>query len=641
MYEYDMDFELVFHPEGEDSVTVRARRGESVLDVAKRVGVPIDAPCSGNGTCGKCKVRVVAGQAGAEGHTHISPEELREGYRLACATVVSGDLTVVVPEAALAYRNRIRVGDMKGLIEGAAFQSFRAAIPDRASECTLASLPVQLKEPDLHDARADAERLRRGAADALGCKEEEVSIDPSALRKLPRLLRESAFSVSCLLRRRDGESRILDVSARPEFPLGLAVDIGTTTVSALLADLSTGEPIAFGSAGNGQIRYGADVINRLIESAKPGGLERLRTAVTAECVAPLARRLCERVDRDADSVCRIAVAGNTTMAHLLLGVYGNHLRMEPYVPAFFGVTGLSGFDLDIGVHPGGDAFLAPAVGSYVGGDITAGVFASGIHRREDISLFVDLGTNGEIVLGNREFLVACACSAGPAFEGGEISCGMRATDGAIEACAIDESTGAPRLSVIGTTGQKPAGLCGSGLIDAVGELFRCGIIDARGKFLGEGERIARDEWGMGRYILCRASEAANGLEISLNEADIDNFIRAKGSVYSAIRTLLGTMEMGEGDIDGVYVAGGIGSAIDIEHTIMTGMLPNIPRTKYHYIGNTSLLGAYGMLISESARESVSRIADGMTYLELSSCPGYMDEFIAACFLPHTDGSLFQ
>jgi len=282
--------------------------------------------------------------------------------------------------------------------------------------------------------------------------------------------------------------------------------------------------------------------------------------------------------------------------------------------------------------------IAPNIGSYVGGDITAGVLASLMWDKPGMSILIDLGTNGEIVFGNNDFLMACACSAGPAFEGGDISCGMRATDGAIEACVIDPVTMEPDFVTIG--GGKPVGLCGSGLIDVVAQLFRARIINGKGRFDREGERIRRDEYGIGSYILVFGCDCATGRDISLSEVDIDNFIRAKGAIFSAVLSLLSPLGFTPGDIDQVLVAGGIGSGINIKNAIRIGMLPDLPESKYSYIGNSSLSGAYAMLVSSDASSRLREVSRNMTYIELSTQPGYMDEFIAACFLPHTDESLF-
>ena len=284
--------------------------------------------------------------------------------------------------------------------------------------------------------------------------------------------------------------------------------------------------------------------------------------------------------------------------------------------------------------------IAPNIGSYVGGDITAGTLASMIWDKDEMSLFIDLGTNGEIVFGNRDFLMSCACSAGPAFEGGDISCGMRATDGAVEAVTIDKDTMEPTLTIVGDQGQKCVGICGSGIIDIISELFRCGIINARGLFAREGARVKRDEHGMGRYVLAEASETETGREVSINEVDIDNFIRAKGAIFSAIDTLLNSVDMTVECIDKVYVAGGIGSGINMKNAVNIGMLPDVELEKFSYIGNSSLTGAYAMVMSEQATEKCHEVGANMTYLELSTYPGYMDSFVAACFLPHTNANLF-
>jgi uncharacterized 2Fe-2S/4Fe-4S cluster protein (DUF4445 family) len=314
--------------------------------------------------------------------------------------------------------------------------------------------------------------------------------------------------------------------------------------------------------------------------------------------------------------------------------------MEPYIPSFFGWEGLLAGDLKLPAHPLAPVRIAPNIGSYVGGDITAGTLASLIWDKDEMSLFIDLGTNGELVFGNRDFLMSCACSAGPAFEGGDISCGMRATDGAIEACTIDCATMEPSFEIVGEAGQKPVGICGSGIIDIISELFRCGIINARGLMNREGKRVQRDKHGMGRYVLAFPEESETGREISINEVDIDNFIRAKGAIFSAIETLLSSVDMPIECIDHVYVAGGIGSGINMRNAVNIGMFPDVELEKFSYIGNSSLTGAYAMCVSDMANEKCAEVAANMTYLELSTYPGYMDSFVAACFLPHTDASLF-
>jgi len=437
----------------------------------------------------------------------------------------------------------------------------------------------------------------------------------------------------CIYEIHSGAIEVLDLlPAGDSLPLcGLTIDIGTTTVSGALVELPTGKILSKATAGNAQIRFGADVIHRIVEQQKPGGVRRLQKALTEETLSPLIDSLCRGADVPRDRIYRMVVASNSTMNHLLLGVDAEALRTEPYVPAFFELPPFRCSEIGVELAPSAQLHLAPNIGSYVGGDITAGTLASMIWRGQDLSLLIDLGTNGEIVFGNSEFLIACACSAGPAFEGGEISCGMRATDGAIEACRIDESTMEPALTVIG--GQKPVGLCGSGIIDAIAELFRTGVIDGKGKFIRDGRRIEQDEFGIGCYVLAFPEESSTARKITLTEIDIDNFIRAKGAIFSATLTMIHSMGFMPSDIKHVAVAGGIGSGINIANAIRIGMFCDLPLERFHYIGNSSLAGAY-------AEDCLSSLSRSMTYLELSVQPGYMDAFIAACFLPHTDGRLF-
>jgi len=411
-------------------------------------------------------------------------------------------------------------------------------------------------------------------------------------------------------------------------------------VSAVLADMETGDLLAKASVGNGQIRYGADVINRIIESTRPGGSERLRHAIVEETLSPLIDEMCVEAGVAKDRIYRVAIAGNTTMEHLLLALYSDSIRMEPYIPTFFKPGNIKAEDVIPGMNSGARLVMAPNVGSYVGGDITAGVLSSGLWKKDETTLFIDLGTNGELVIGNSEYMMCCACSAGPAFEGGDISCGMRATRGAIDAITIDPETMEPHFTVIGDEGQKPTGLCGSGIIDAVAELYRTGIISARGKMAREGRRIAHDENGMGRYILAFPEESGNGWEVSINEVDLDNFIRAKGAIFSAILLLLGQLGMEPADVDNIMIAGGIGGAINFHNAITIGMFPDVPEERFSYIGNSSLSGAYACLLSKDAAEKTDLLGGNMSYVELSNEPGYMDEFVAACFLPHTNASLF-
>ncbi|MGM9626522.1 MAG: corrinoid activation/regeneration protein AcsV [Faecousia sp.] len=632
---------VTFQIEGGSPVILECNAGDNLLELARRGNVAIDAPCSGNGSCGKCRVKLVEGELESLPTRHISDEEYEAGWRLSCSSKVMGDCVIFVPDIASAYQSRMKTADLSSPQEVAIFEECQNQLKESGIHFTnnYRAVMLTMEAPTLENTMPDNERLTWAIEEALGV--EHVQIPFCVMVKLASTLREYDFHV-CVKGERIGDTFHCMEICGPEDTaiVGCAIDIGTTTVTMVLTDLETGKLLAKGSSGNGQIRYGADVINRIIEQGKSGGRKKLQDAILKETLNPIIASLCKTAGINARSILRLSVGANTTMNHLFVGVDASSVRMEPYIPSFFHWEGLLAGDLKLPANPLAPVLIAPNIGSYVGGDITAGTLASGIWDKDEMSLFIDLGTNGEIVFGNRDFLMSCACSAGPAFEGGDISCGMRATDGAMEACTIDKDTMEPTLSIIGDEGQKCVGICGSGIIDLIAELFRCGIINAKGLFVREGSRVKRDAHGMGRYVVAWPEESETGREVALNEVDIDNFIRAKGAIFSAIDTLLKSVDMTVDMIDKVYVAGGIGSGINMKNAVTIGMFPDVELEKFHYIGNSSLTGAYAMVISDEAAAKTAEVASNMTYLELSTHPGYMDAFVAACFLPHTDARLF-
>ena len=633
---------VIFQIEGANPVEIECNAGDNLLELARRANVAIDAPCSGNGSCGKCRVKLIAGEVESIPSRHISETEYAAGWRLSCNTKVISDCTVWVPDIASAYQSRMKTADLSSPEEVAIFENAQKDMQEGNISFTNSFLALQLEmtAPSEDDTMPDIERLTwaiQGAEPDLV----EVKVPYTVMVKLASVLRENDFRVCVKGQRKDDVFHCMDVCPMEDTKLvGCAIDIGTTTVSMVLVDLTNGEILAKGSSGNGQIRYGADVINRIIESSRPGGRKKLQDAIVKETLTPIIANLCKSIRLNARSILRMTIGANTTMNHLLVGVDADPVRMDPYIPSFFAWEGLTAGDLKLPANPLAPVTVAPNIGSYVGGDITAGTLATMMWDKDEMTLFIDLGTNGEIVFGNRDFLMSCACSAGPAFEGGDISCGMRATDGAIEACTIDKETMEPAVTIVGDAGQKPVGICGSGIIDIIAELFRTGIINARGQFVREGARVRRDHHGTGCYVLATEEESETGREVSINEVDIDNFIRAKGAIFSGIDTLLQSVDMTPDCIDTVMVAGGIGSGINMKNAVSIGMLPDVDLEKYRYIGNSSLTGAYAMVMSDEANAKCHAVAANMTYLELSTYPGYMDSFVAACFLPHTDASLF-
>ena len=584
-------FKVTFAFENGSTVEAFANAGDNLLEVARSANVAIDAPCSGNGACGKCRVQLKSGELDSKKTLHISDEEYGAGWRLACMSKISADVEVLVPDIASAYKSRMKVADLSSKEEIAIFENAKHEVEMAGIELTnsLDVVELQMDIPSLDDTMPDNERLTRALQKFMNLK--RVRIPYAVLKKLPDVLRESKFSVKCVVRTAPNDMYVYDIfdSKKDVVIGGLAVDIGTTTVSAVLINMETGEILAKSSSGNGQIRFGADVINRIIESQKPGGKKKLQDAVIKETINPMIHEMCRSIHFPEKQIYRMCVASNTTMNHLFAGINADPLRMEPYIPTFFKTNSLFASDVGIEINPDAHIIMAPNIGSYVGGDI---------------------------------------------------SCGMRATDGAIEACTIDKETMEPTYKVVGEPGTKPVGLCGSGIIDVISELFMTGIINPKGKFVREGKRIRHDHYGMGSYVIAFEEEAGSAKDVEITEVDIDNFIRAKGAIFSAIRTMLNSLDFDVSMIDDVYVAGGIGSGINMANAVHIGMFPDIPLEKFHYIGNSSLTGAYLMLHSTSAEKKTYELASNMTYLELSTVPTYMDEFVGACFIPHTDTNLF-
>ena len=599
-------FKVTFSFEDGSVVEAYANAGDNLLEVARGANVAIDAPCSGNGACGKCRVQLKSGELESKKTLHISDEEYQEGWRLACCSKISADVNVLVPDIASAYKSRMKVADLSSKEEIAIFENAKRDVELAGIELknSLEVVDVVMTPPSLDDTMPDNERLTRALRKYLNIS--RVRIPYAVLKKLPDVLRENNFAVKCVIRATSDDMFVYDIFGKDEDVVigGLAVDIGTTTVSAVLINMENGDILAKSSAGNGQIRFGADVINRIVESQKPGGQKKLQDAVIKETINPMIHEMCRSANFPANRIYRMCVASNTTMNHLFAGINSDPLRTEPYIPAFFKTNSLFASDVGIEINKDAHIIMAPNIGSYVGGDITAGTMVSQIWNRPEFSLFIDLGTNGELVFGNSDFMMSCACSAGPAFEGGDISCGMRATDGAIEACTIDKETMEPTYKIIGDPGIK------------------------------------HDKYGMGSYILAFEEEAGSVKDVEITEVDIDNFIRAKGAIFSAIRTMLTSLDFDVSMIDDVYVAGGIGSGINMQNAVNIGMFPDIPIEKFHYIGNSSLTGAYLMLLSTPAEKKTYELASNMTYMELSTVPIYMDEFVGACFIPHTDTSMF-
>ncbi len=618
---------------------ILCNHGDNLLEVARKADVFIEAPCNGSVSCGKCQVKLLKGKIRPVDDTVRTIFKLEEGCVSACHSEVVEDIEVDVPTIFTSSLQAMKIDDLSSETDIKLFETSKNYITDNCMTFTsyVRKDFLQLDKPNLNDNISDWDRIKRHLKVNFGY--ETAFCRLPTLKMLPKLLRESNFNLTIThIPRGNTRTTIINLEAGDTTSrlYGVSVDIGTTSVAAFLVDMYKGELLARASSGNNQIRYGADVINRIIYAAKDDGIEKLNSALICETINPILKTMCADAGVHQDEVIAFVAAGNTTMSHLLLGVFPDYLRREPYVPSFLRAPFVKASELDIAINPETFLYIVPSVSSYVGGDITSGILASGIWSSDSDTLFIDLGTNGEIVFGNKDYLLTCACSAGPAFEGGGISCGMRASYGAIEKVEIDHETFEPKFTTIGD--GKPRGICGSGIIDLIAEMMLHDIINRRGKLNRhlDTNRIRFDEHGGGEYVVVFKDEFGLKKDLLITEVDIDSFIRTKGAVYSGAATLLGSLGMEFSSLERVYIAGGIGNSLDIEKSIRIGLLPDIDRDKFSYIGNSSLMGCYLTLLSEDARRTLEKIAGMMTYIELSVYPDYMDSFISACFLPHTD-----
>ncbi|MFN4196400.1 MAG: ASKHA domain-containing protein [Caldimicrobium sp.] len=595
---------------------------ESVLELAMRLGIHINASCGGIGACNKCKVLVEKGD--------FKGEKIDGNYYKACTLYPRSDLIIRIPVESH-Y-------DRKALL-----RKIKAKAIERTEELSLSPLLKKiflvLPPPTIEDNTPDLERL----LSELKTKGIEKTIFLNhLLKKLPYLLREKNFQVTLSI----FEDPFYQVSFITEIETGdttksalaVAIDLGTTTLQLELIDLNTGETLAKTSDYNPQISYGEDVISRIEFAKKKEGLKLLSQRVK-EKIDILIDELLRTAKRNLEEIVLVSIAGNTVMTHLFLELEPKFLREYPYVPVAKNYPFFLAKDLGMALQEGVPIIFSPSVASYVGGDITAGVLASLMAKEDPLTLFIDLGTNGEIVIGNKDFLMTAACSAGPAFEGGGIKCGMRATSGAIEGINIDPHTFEPMIITIGKT--KPKGICGSGIISLLANLFKLGLVDKAGKYRRDLEhpRIRKGENGY-EYVLVFKEESATGEDIVFTEEDIENLIRAKGAMYAGYQILIESIGLSMQDIERVFLAGTFGSYIDLEDAITIGLLPDLPRDRFYFLGNTSLQGAKKMLLYTLKRAELYRITQMMTHIELSNHPKYMDYYMAALFLPHTDERLF-
>lgn len=623
-----------------DQKSANVEIGSNLLKAAHAAGAHINASCGGIGTCGQCKVFIEKGNYESKRSEKLTEEEWNMGYRLACQTTVLSDCTVIIPAESKLDRSVLKRKGAAKEEPSFGLTAAKITIEDIfESNPIISKRYIELIKPTIENNMADLSRL------ILGLKKqfdyENLDVDFKCLRNLSVTLRNADWKVTALVLEKEGYvPKIIGIEEGNTEDLfyAIAIDVGTTTLYVQLLDLKNRKVLAEASDYNPQISYGEDVITRILYAIKPGGLERLQEVVI-KSLNSLINETVKEANVDKSKIALIVAAGNTTMTHLLLGLNPKYIREDPYVPSvnFFPFIRAKNLGFDVTDHV--YLYPAPLIASYVGGDIVSGVMACGIHQTQELVLFIDVGTNGEIVLGNSDWMVTASCSAGPAFEGGGVKYGMRATRGAIENVVIDRDTLEPTIYTIGKV--KPKGICGSGMIIVIAELFESGIITPDGKFIKNlnTKRVREGENGY-EYVLAWKDETQIGVDLVITEVDIDNIIRTKGAIYAGCSVLLKSVGLDFSNIDKFIIAGGFGSFINIEKAITIGLLPEIPVEKFMYVGNSSLAGARLMAFSKDKLLEAEKCANMMTNIELSNYSSFMEEYVAALFLPHTNLNYF-
>ncbi|GAB6191872.1 ASKHA domain-containing protein [Desulfocastanea catecholica] len=611
--------------------------GESLIRAALQAGVHINASCGGEGVCGKCRVLVEKGTVTGGISERLSKEDIEKGYRLACLAKVSEDVTVRIPiESSIdkSVMNLQATPRRTATIQQMDFESLKEEglfIPP------VEKIFLTLSPPDAQNNMPDVTRLIEYLK--LEANEHKLELTLPVIRKLPGTMRESDFQVTVTIIRpvrSDGKNLITNVQAGDKTGenYAVAMDIGTTTIYGQLINLLTGECLSEAGDFNGQISYGEDVITRIMYAEKPGGLEKLQQVVVSTINSVL-EKIIRKSKVDREDISTITFSGNTTMTQLFLAIDPRNIRRAPYVPTATLYPPFTATSIGVTINEHCIALLYPQVSSFVGGDIVAGVMGSGLYRKEELTLFLDIGTNAELVVGNKDWLACTACSAGPAFEGGGIEFGMRAAKGAIEDFSLNPVTFDPMIFTIGDV--RPKGICGSGLITMAAVMFEMGLINNRGKFNRDlGTPRVRKNNHVWEYVVAWKDETQIDRDIALTEPDLDNLIRAKGAIYSGCMTLLEEVGLSMDMVEHIILAGGFGSYIDLEKAMVLGLLPEVDPERVTFIGNGSLMGARMSSLTNRIRKDVVAVTQKMTNFELSETHSYMDNYIAAMFLPHTE-----
>lgn len=611
--------------------TIEVSRDYNLKQAILDCGLEVESSCGGVGTCGKCLVKVIDGNVFSKKTKFIDIKDRENGYVLSCTAKIKSDLVIQIPEF-----KKSKTGIEKGTFSIDKQKRYAGVSENELSEIEIKPWiikeTIEIEKPKLGYNTSDLYRLRKSLKNSLNI--EEINIPINILRKLPFILREKGWKATATIDKRINTLVNIKAGEEQKNNFGIAMDIGTTTLVLYLVDLRDGKIVGSASDYNPQIKFGEDIINRIVYSLKKYGLSKLRSVL----ISTINNLICELISNsgiDPEDVSIFMIAGNSTMMHIFYGIPPKFIREEPYITVANKFPEINAAEAGIKSIKNATVYSIHGVASYIGGDIASGISATHMSESEDLTLFLDLGTNGEMVVGNCDWMIGCSCSAGPAFEGGGVKCGVRAVDGAIEKVLIDQDTFKCEFEVIGSS--KTVGICGSGLLDIMGEMFLKDVIDRKGKFNKDIKnpylRCIDNDW---QYVIIEGKESGTGKDIYISEVDIDNLMRAKAAIYSGIKTLLEEVGLSIHDIKKIYIAGGLGKNLNIQNAILIGMLPDISLDKYFFLGNTSVTGAYLSLLSENKYNQTDEIAHKITYLELSINMKFIDKYIAGLFLPYTD-----
>ena len=618
------DCRVIFYPHNK---SVIVERGTSLLEAVLRASITIHNLCGGDGICGRCKMIVKKGEITGEISGKLTREEVKRGVVLACMTNVDSDLVIEIPEETLA-REKIKADK-----DADRFISFEETLflkKYQPSPLTV-KLYLELDNPSLANNTADHERLCEAICKKLDffCS---MQMGLKIMKKLPEILRKNNYCVTVTLGLRKDVGEIMNVEGGNTEGRNfmVIVDMGTSTIVTHLVDSNTLETIDAKACFNSQGIYGREVTRRMISAEKRGdqGLQKLLT----EDINELIRTLARTNQVNLKDITAVVCAGNSAMGHFLLGLPTNNIRRYPYVATSVEPPPLRAAEVGIQINPRGLLYSLPGISAWVGSDITAGILATGLNEKKEISLLVDIGTNGEIVIGNRDWIVAASASAGPALEGAGIACGMRAETGAIEKVYIEN--GEISFDTIGD--KPPKGICGSGIIDIVSVLLKMKYINRSGNFIKNRSDGITTIKSVKSYILSERKPNQNKKPLYITESDIENVITAKAAIYSAMKILLKRLDLDFSDIQNFYIAGAFGNYINIENAISIGLIPNILLEKIEFVGNTSIRGAKIVAFYQEAFQKIAEIRHITTYYDLMGADDYIEEFKKALFLPHTD-----